>query len=66
MLMLVAAVFSERINDLHQQYVVTESVETGEQLAFLQENCCEHVQEYLFSKPLPAQEFQQYIKDNLD
>ncbi|HEA26368.1 MAG TPA: EAL domain-containing protein, partial [Ectothiorhodospiraceae bacterium] len=48
-----------------QLNVVAEGVETQEQLAFLKANDCESVQGYLFSKPLPADEFMQYIKDNL-
>jgi len=48
-----------------QLNVVAEGVETQEQLNFLKANDCENVQGYLFSKPLPADEFMQYIKDNL-
>lgn len=48
-----------------QLNVVAEGVETQEQLIFLKANDCENVQGYLFSKPLPADEFMQYIKDNL-
>jgi len=47
-----------------QLNVVAEGVETQEQLAFLKANNCENVQGYLFSKPLPADEFKQYINDN--
>lgn len=36
--------------------VVAEGVETEEQLAFLKENDCIHIQGYLFGRPVPASE----------
>ena len=42
--------------------VVTEGVETQEQLDFLREHGCEQYQGYLFSKPLPAAEIVSKLK----
>lgn len=41
--------------------VVAEGVETSEQLDFLRDNNCQIIQGYYFSKPLPPEDFWQYI-----
>ncbi|PLS19545.1 hypothetical protein CVD28_03770 [Bacillus sp. M6-12] len=43
--------------------VIAEGVETKEQLIFLQENLCNQVQGYLFSKPIRAEVFEQDFYD---
>ncbi|WML38308.1 EAL domain-containing protein [Neobacillus sp. OS1-2] len=41
--------------------VIAEGIETDEQLSFLKENACKVGQGYLFSKPLPAIEMQNFL-----
>ncbi|TCS75097.1 diguanylate cyclase (GGDEF)-like protein [Effusibacillus lacus] len=45
--------------------VVAEGVETPEQLTFMQTNSCDSIQGYLISPPLPADEFEQFLKAKL-
>ena len=42
--------------------VIAEGVETGEQEAFLKSEDCDEVQGYLYSRPVPAQEFIECLK----
>lgn len=42
--------------------VIAEGVETEQQRDFLQRNGCTHYQGYLFSKPVPLEEFEQLLR----
>ena len=44
--------------------LVAEGAETEEQVAFLRENKCDYIQGYYYSKPLPEEEFIEYLENN--
>ena len=46
--------------------VVAEGVETEEQYSYLQVKKCDLIQGYLFSRPLPFDEFRAYLNDQGD
>ena len=43
--------------------MIAEGVETEEQRAFLARNHCHSWQGYLLSKPIPAADFEQLVRD---
>lgn len=44
---------------------IAEGVETEGQLAYLREQCCDEVQGYFYSKPLPADQFEAFVQSRL-
>ena len=46
--------------------IIAEGVETKEQKDFLVQNGCENIQGYLYSKPIPAIEFEYLLKNGLN
>jgi glycerate kinase len=46
--------------------VIAEGVETEEQLRALKTMGCDLVQGYYFSRPLPAQEYEQFVKEKVE
>lgn len=44
--------------------VIAEGVETGEQRRFLMEEQCQMAQGYLFSRPMPPDEFETWLRNN--
>ncbi len=46
--------------------VTAEGVETEEALEFLKEHACDEAQGYLFSRPIPADQFYELLKQNRD
>jgi diguanylate cyclase (GGDEF)-like protein/PAS domain S-box-containing protein len=62
-----AAIVSYVINLAHtlRLDVVAEGVETEEQWSFLKLNACDHMQGFLFSQPLPAEEAEAFMRTEL-
>ena len=49
-----------------KQKVIAEGVETKEQFDFLRKHGCDIIQGYYFSKPLPAKEMTEFLKNDFD
>jgi EAL domain-containing protein (putative c-di-GMP-specific phosphodiesterase class I) len=45
--------------------VVAEGVETAEQAEFLRDNDCDFLQGYYISKPIPEQDFRDFVTSRL-
>jgi len=58
-----AAITDAMISMAHQMNlkVIAEGVETQEELHFLKEHHCDEIQGFLFSKPLPKEEFEKLV-----
>ena len=60
-----ASIASSVIDLAHRMHlkVVAEGVETEAQMAYLGSNHCDEIQGYLFSKPVPADEFASQLRE---
>jgi diguanylate cyclase (GGDEF)-like protein/PAS domain S-box-containing protein len=58
----IATVIIGLAHTLHRN-VVAEGVETPEQLEYLRQHGCDEMQGYLFSRPVPAPQFAQLLRD---
>ena len=48
-----------------RQEIVAEGVETREQMAFLRDLGCDQLQGYLFSKPLTAEDYERWVREDV-
>lgn len=58
---IIAATIIQLAHSLRMQ-VIAEGIETDDQLAFLEENGCDEVQGFYYSKPLSAEHYIEYIR----
>ena len=59
-------VFEKMQNVIHSMdsMVVAEGVETKEQYDYLKSIGCDYIQGYYFSKPVPQEDFVEFVKEN--
>jgi EAL domain-containing protein (putative c-di-GMP-specific phosphodiesterase class I) len=48
-----------------RQEIVAEGVESREQMAFLRALGCDQLQGYLFSPPIPVEQYEQMVRDDV-
>ncbi len=56
--------FQNLVNGIHSlgKSIIVEGVEDEEQLDFIQKCGCRHIQGYIFSRPLPIKDLQNFLQ----